>query len=335
MPEFGFPTQHRHYSMSSLISSLRDRGDDVRVEAVTARYSDVTRELGGHVDELMQIEKSLGDLFGYSEAISLAESRATTIQSALSRITSIAQVLADTTDLLTTNGTDQDFKAVSIQAREDFGSVVSSLNVQFAGRSLFAGDDSNGLAIADASSIQAASVPFLESAGSANAAYASLVAEFTNPGATFDSVIFQGGPGTAPYAEVAPGERVDYNVRADEIALREVLANVIALGAAYDPSNSIPDSQRRQLAELASDGLRSNISQIIGIQGRVGSAEARIANLKARNTANEASLTIAFNKLAGADQLDSTLELTELERQLETAFATTARMSNLSLVNFL
>lgn len=321
--------------MSSLISSLRDRGDDVRVEAVTARYGDVTRELGGRVDELMQIEKSIGDLVGFSEAISLAESRATTIQSALSRITSIAQVLADTTDLLTTNGTDQDFEAVSIQAREDFGSVVSSLNVQFAGRSLFAGDDSNGLAIADASSIQAVSVPFLESAGSANAAYASLVAEFTNPGATFDSVIFQGGPGTAPAAEVAPGERVDYNVKADETALREVLANLVVLGAAYDPSNSIPDSQRRQLAELASDGLRSNISQIIGIQGRVGSAEARIANLKARNTANEASLTIAFNKLAGADQLDATLELTELERQLETAFATTARMSNLSLVNFL
>ncbi len=57
--------------------------------------------------------------------------------------------------------------------------------------------------------------------------------------------------------------------------------------------------------------------------------------MKARNSASEASLTIAFNNLAGADQLDATIELTELERQLETAFATTARMSNLSLVNFL
>lgn len=335
MPEFGFPTQPRQYSMSSLISSLRDRGDDVRVEAVTARYSDVTRQLGGRVDELMQIEKSLADLAGYSETISLVESRTTTIQAALDKITGVAQTLADTTDLLMTNGTDRDFEAVSAEARENFGSVVSALNVQFAGRSLFSGDDGNGSAILDASSIEALGVPFLEGAASASAGYASLIAEFSNPGATFDTAVYLGGAGSAPSAEVAPGERVDYNAKADEGPLRSVLANVIALGAAYDTSNAIPDAQRRQIAELASQGLRSDISQIIGIQGRVGSAEGRIANLKARNTASEASLTIAFNKLAGADQLDATLQLTELERQLETAFATTARMSNLSLVNFL
>ena len=71
------------------------------------------------------------------------------------------------------------------------------------------------------------------------------------------------------------------------------------------------------------------------MRGRIGAAEERIANLKARNTATEASLTITFNNIAGADQLNAAIELTELERQLETAFATTARMSNLSLVNFL
>ena len=143
------------------------------------------------------------------------------------------------------------------------------------------------------------------------------------------------GAGDAPAALIGPGETVDYSVKADEGPLRSVLANIAALGAAFDMSNAIPDTHRRQIAKLASAGLRTDVSLIIGIEGRVGSAENRIATMKARNSASEASLTIAFNNLAGADQLNATIELTELERQLETAFATTARMSNLSLVNFL
>ena len=335
MPDFGFPTQHRNHSMSLLIANLRDRSDASRVESVTGRFADVTTKLGGNVSELMQIEKALGDIKDFSEAIALAEARAVVTQESLSRVRDVAQLLADTTDLLSTNGTTQDFEAVSGQAREELGSVVSALNTQFAGRPLFSGDDGNGNAILDESSIFALAVPFLEAGASANAGYSDLISEFTTAGGTFDTSIYQGGAGTSPDALVGPGESVSYSVKADESPLRSVLANIAALGAAFDTSNAIPDAQRRQIAELASAGLRTDISQIIGIEGRVGAAENRIATIKARNSASEASLTISFNNLAGADQLNATIELTELERQLETAFATTARMSNLSLVNFL
>ena len=336
MPEFGFPPQHRSASMSLLITSLRERADAVRVQAVTGRFDDVTRELNGNVSGLMQVEKSLVDLQDYSEAVALSEARASVTQSALEQARNIGQSLADTTDLLTTNGTTRDFEGVSATAREELGSVVSSLNAQFAGRPLFSGDDgSAGRAVADVATIQTLGVPFLEAQPDATTAYANLVSEFVNPGGTFDTSIYLGGDGNAPQTEVGPGERVDYAVKATEDPLRSIMANVVALGAAFDMTNGIPDNQRRLIAELASEGLRSDVSNIIGLQSRVGSAEERIANVKARNAASEASLTIAFNNLAGVDQVESTLELTELERQLETAFATTARMSNLSLVNFL
>lgn len=335
MPDFGFPSQPRNHSMALLIGQLRTRSDDVRVESVTGRYADVTAKRRGQVDELMQLEKAISDIADYSEAIALSEARGTTMQGALERIGDIAQRLADTTDLLRTNGTVQNLEAVSAQAREEFGSIVSALNSQFAGRPLFAGDGGNGTSILDAGSIQTLGEPFLEGATSATVAYSTLISEFTGAGLTFDTSIYLGGTGSAPAAEVAPGERVDYHARADEAPLRTVLANVVALGAAFDLTNAIPDAQRRQIAELASEGLRSDISQIIGIRGRIGAAEERIADLKARNTATEASLTLSFNRFAGTDQLNAAIELTELERQLETAFATTARMSNLSLVNFL
>lgn len=335
MPDFGFPSQPRNHNMSLVISALRDRSDSSRVEAISGRFADVTSQLGGRVSELMQLEKSISDLQDFSETIALSEARAEITQQSLSRVRGVAQLLADTTDLLRTNGTSRDFESVSSQAREELGSVVSALNVQFAGRPVFSGDDGNGTTVLDSPSVQSLAVPFLESGASASAAYADLISEFTNTGGLFDASIYLGGSGDAPVAIVGPGETVDYSAKADEASMRTVMANIVALGAAFDMSNSIPDAQRRQIAELASDGLRSDVSQIVSLEGRVGAAENRIATIKARNVASEASLTLSFNDLAGADQLDATLELTELERQLETAFATTARMSNLSLVNFL
>ena len=335
MPEFGFPTQHRNHSMSLLIGALRERSDAARVESVTARFEDVTAELGGNVSELMQIEKSISDLKGYAETITLAEARADVTQKSLSRIREVAQALADNTDLLSTNGSTNDFENLSAQAREEFGSIVSALNVHFGGRALFSGDDSSGIAVLDQDATFALGVPFLEGATSVTVAYNNIISEFTTAGATYDTAIYQGGSGDAPPALVAAGESVSYSVKADEAPLRTVMANVIARGAAFDQTNAIPDDQRNELASLASAGLRSDISGIIATEGRVGAAEGRIATVKARNIASDASLTVAFNNLAGADQLNAAIEITELERQLETAFATTARMSNLSLVNFL
>ena len=151
----------------------------------------------------------------------------------------------------------------------------------------------------------------------------------------FDTLFYQGGAGDAPLTEVAPGERINYTVKADETPMREVLLNVTVMAAAYDTTNAIPTSERRALIEQAADGLRNAISQVIGIQGRLGSAEARIAGIKARNIAADAAYSLQFNELSSADTYDAALRLSELDGQLEIAFSTTARLSNLSLINYL
>lgn len=334
MPEFGFPAQPRFSSMSRTIASLRDQAEDTRYEAVTGRRADVTTARNGMVSELMQVEKSIADLDNYAESIALSEARADTIQQSLNVLTEVGQGLADTVDMLLTNGTDANLQTVSERARGEFSTVVAALNSEFAGRALFAGDDAGGTAISDASSIFAASVPFLQGAVSSAAAYSALQAEFETPGGTFDTTFYQGGAGNAPLTEIAPGERVDYGVKADEGPMRRILFNTVVLAAAYDPANTIPDNQRRDLIARASSGLRSAVGEVIHVQSRLGTAEGRIASIKARNIATQATLSLRFNDLAGGDAYDAALRLTQIETQLETAYSTTARLSRLSLANF-
>ncbi len=335
MPEFGFPAQPRYAQMRRMIADLRAQADRSRVATVTGRFADLTAQRKGRVGEIMHIEKSIGDLKGYAEAIALSEARAETMQRSLGQLTGLGQSLTDTAVLLLTNGTPDNLANLSTQARGDFQSAVAALNIDFAGRALFAGDDAGGTSLMAADAIFAASVPVLEAGASALAAYADLEAEFINPGGLYDTAFYQGGTGSAPLTEVAPGERIDYGVKADEAPMRRVLLNLAVLGAAFDPANAIPDIHRRELVSQASVGLRSAISQVIGVQSRLGSAEGRIADIKARNIATEATLSLRFNELAGADSYTEAITLTELENQLETAFATTARMASLSLANHL
>ncbi|MEM0990076.1 MAG: flagellin [Pseudomonadota bacterium] len=334
MPEFGFPAQYRQATLSRIISDLKDRSDDARVETVTERFADVTGALDGRVNELFQIEKSLTDLRAYGEVIAISESRSRVMQEALDNVQSASQNLTDTSDVLRTNGTTRDLQTLSNQARGELDTIVSQLNISFGGRTLFAGDEAGAAATVPAEQFLTDSTPFLEGAATAAGAYANLQAEFGVTGGLFANTFYLGGDGNAPRAEVAPGEVVDYTVRANEDPIRNVLFNVVVLASAYDLTNNIPADQRRELVEFASDGLRNAVSDTITVQARLGAAEARIATVKARNIASDASLTIAFNDLAGADAYDAAVELTQLEAQLEVAFATTSRLASLSLASF-
>jgi flagellar hook-associated protein 3 FlgL len=114
-----------------------------------------------------------------------------------------------------------------------------------------------------------------------------------------------------------------------------VLRSLATLGAAYDTANTLTEEQRDGLARRALDDLRNTPDPLNRIRARIGSAEARIETVKASHVANEAALTLGYNALAGRDTLEAASLLQETEGQLEILFLTTARMSSLSLANFL
>ncbi len=86
---------------------------------------------------------------------------------------------------------------------------------------------------------------------------------------------------------------------------------------------------------MGSIGLRNAVDGVISTQARLGTAEGRIATVKARNIAEEAAMGIRFNELAGVDQYEAALKVAEIEAQLEAALVTTSRLTSLSLANYL
>ncbi len=335
LPAIGFPAQPRHDLMSRLISQIRGRADTARQEAVTGLLADPAAALGGKVSELLGLEQSLAEIAQFREIIGLAESRASAIQGTLDVLRNLAVDLPVSGQTALDANIGAAGETTSAAARQALGAAISALNVSFGGRRLFAGDAGNAQAVATLEVFMAASVPILEAGPTAGAAYANLSVAFSAAGGLFETTFYTGGSGDAPATEVAPGERLSFAPKADEAPVRALLRDLATLAAAFDPDNAIPESDRRGLAEQAIAGLRNNVAALAGMAGRVGAAEERMATVMTRHQASEAALNLAYIKLAGRDQFEAAAELTQLEAQLQTTYLATARLANLSLVNFL
>ena len=335
LPPIGFPPQPRQHMMGRLIAELRGRADTARQEAVTGRLADPAKAAGGRVAEMLSLEHALARAGEYRQIIDLSQARAAAIQDSLGMLRELSVELSARGQTALDSRLDLPGSAVSAEARQALEAAVAALNVTFGGRALFAGDASDGAALASAGTFLATALPVLESAPTAGQAYADLTVAFAEGGALFDGTLYTGGAGDAPASEIADGERLAYAARADEPAMRHLLRDLVALAAAFDDTNAIPDAERRGLAERAISGLRSDVEALAEVSARVGAAEERMATAEARHQASEATLTLALERLVGRDQYEAAAALTGLESQLETAYLTTARLARLSLANFL
>jgi len=334
-PTIGFPAQPRQNLMSRLISQLRSRSDTARQELVTGRLADPAKTLNGKVSEMLGVEQSLAEIGQYREIIGIASARASAIQGSLNVLSDLSVDLQVNGQTALDTRLDAASRAISVSARQALGAAISALNVSFGGRRLFAGDAGGTPALASADSFMSVTVPILEAGPTAGAAYANLSVEFNGVGGLFETTLYTGGSGDAPATEIARGERLNFTPRADEAPVRALLQDLATLAAAFDPDNTIAADERRGLAEQVIAGLRNNVGALAGMASRVGVAEQRMETVLTRNQASEAALTLAYNQLAGRDQFEAAAELTQLETQLETTYLATARLGNLSLVNFL
>ncbi|MEO0620637.1 MAG: hypothetical protein AAFU49_10120 [Pseudomonadota bacterium] len=335
LPPIGFPAQSTSTLLRNLLSDLKGEADVARVEAVTGRIEDVPKALGGRVREPLELERDFSDLEQYRQIIAIAETRSAATQGAIENLRTLTDDLTNQATLALQNGTQNGLETMSRYADESLRSAISSLNTSIGGRAIFSGDAGDVLPLADAETIIAEVATLLSGATDATVASDAVRDAFNDPGGLFETTLYAGGTGDAPAAEIAEGERVNYQSRADEQVYRDITRNYAVLAVAYDPATALPDDVREGIAEAALLELRNAVDPLNRESARIGVAEERMDTMKARHIVTETALTESLNDLTGADALTAAARMQEVEGQLEILFLTTARLSQLSLSNFL
>ena len=302
-------------------------------EIITGIAADQAAALAGDFVPIAALEASLAQLAAFKSTTSELALFATAMQNAMETLDGSASDLSQSLLAASTSPSPTQIDAAGFDAQQRFEQAVSILNTRFGDRSLFAGMATNGAALVSADTIFAALDVEIAGAVTAGDIVTAISSWFDSP-TGFAAVAYLGAGALAPLP-IAPGESAQIDVTALDPALVATLKG-LALGAMLNrgvlPGDLVG---RQQLARASAESLIQTQTDRALLAARLGTTEAQIGTAAIRNQAETTSLGLARLDLLGLDPYETASKLEERQSQLELLYAITARMSRLSLVNYL
>ena len=324
---------------ASLTNILSRQGAHLRAqvqrtanEVATGRQGDLGQALRGDFSPLLAVDASLARLKSFAGNTAEVAFQTAAQQSALAGLFGLAVDLG--TSLLRSKdmATAAQVSLFAADARGRLASAVGLMNAEAGGRAIFAGTATGTLPLGPAEAMLAAMET--AAAGTTNASQvADAVATWFSDPAGY-AAFYQGGGPLAP-SPIASGETVDLATTALDPAIRDTLHG-FALAALLDRGVLGGNHEERaDLAQRAGAMLQGSQDSRVDLAARIGMAEARIEAAAVRNSAEETALGILRSETGAADPYEAATRLEELRGQLESLYLVTARVSRLSLVDYL
>lgn len=332
-----------HFSLGDLAQTfmLQRRGAALKMdmsrlndELATGQVSDVKSVLAGNIGYLTDIENDLATLEGYRIATTEAAQFSQAVQTALDRVGTSAGNLGTTLVTMSPSAVGPILNQFSSQAMSELETIVSALNTKTGGRALFSGTATDQKAIVGADTILTGLRGAI--AGLTNAQDIIDAADqwFDDP-AGFEAAAYSGGSNEMSPFRLAKGEEVQLSVKASDQILRDTLKHVALAAIAGEATGGTDTEAHRTILEDSGRKLFNAQGELTAVQAKVGTAEARIETLATRNASEENALLIAKGALIQVDPYEAATELEAVQFQLQSLYAVTARMSDMSFLNFI
>ena len=139
-------------------------------------------------------------------------------------------------------------------------------------------------------------------------------------------------------AQVGPSLTVSYGMRANEQAITTLVANVAVLAATtYSASDPNAQSNYQALTQEVTANLNGQpgTQQISDIEAEIASAQTTIQNATTQNTQTQTTLQDLLQGFEGVNQNQIGEDILTLQNNLSASMSVTARLAQLSLVNYL
>jgi len=131
---------------------------------------------------------------------------------------------------------------------------------------------------------------------------------------------------------------IAYGMRANEPAITALLANVAALAAtSYSATDPNAQASYQALSQTVAANLsgQSGTQSISDIEADIANAQTAVTNATAINTQTQTTLQDMLQNIEGVNQNAIGEQLLTLQNNLSASMAVTARLAQMSLVNYL
>lgn len=303
-------------------------------ELSTGRVDNVADRMKGDFSPIASIEHSLTALESLAIVNKEAGIFSETMQHALGQLHGFISETAPNLLIASNAGQSNMTAPATGEAKQKFQAAVATLNTEIAGRSLFSGaaTDQTPLISADAMLAQLQIATATETTASGIEAQ---VDAWLAPGGGFETMAYRGSLNNLSPMKIGTNETATLDTRADAGAFREMLKGFALASLVHDGALALNANERSTLLGRSGETLLAAQAKILDHRANLGSVEAQIEQASVRNGAEKAALELVRGDLLEVDRFETATQLESAQAQLETLYTLTARLSRLSLTDFL
>lgn len=330
MAELGMGDLAQNLTLRRQNAQLKNELARLSSENATGKVADLTRAVGGDHRASSALNRSLAGLAATKTTATEAGLLADTAQAAISTIQAGLTSRYAATTSAGLSGNPVIIATTATEARNAFSAAVAALNVQVAGRPVLSGTGVEA-PLPAAEDLLTAITAAAAGATTAAGVEAAVTVWFAGG---YDTA-YQGA--TVPLApfQLGGGETATLAVTARDPAIRESLRGLALAALAGEGAVSGNIEEAGRLMRKAGEVMADAVDRMTTLGAGIGVVQERIETAVTRNAAETATLTIALSRLTEVDGYDTATFLTAVEGQQEKLYAVTARLSALSLLDFL
>ena len=317
--------------------NTRIKSDLARISETLAsgRHADLSGHLGGEFTDLASIERSIRSLTAHRTTVRETTTLLETAQIALGTLQDIGSRTAPALISAGNSAHPALLASTSADAAQKLDSIVAALNVRIADRAVFSGNATDRQALINGAHLLAAVKADVAGAVSAQDLIDRVTDWFQAPGGGFDLHAYQGSAQALSPIPVSDTQRVRFETTAKDPALRKTIQSFV-MGALVGQMPQLADTQDAALVlRHAGETMLSAQTDIALLRSGIGTLEAYTDAAGARNAGALAGFEIARAALYEADPYRAATEMELAQTQLEAVYTLTARISRLSLSDYL
>ncbi len=334
MAMIGIGDRAQTYMLQSQNALLKARMQQLSGEVTSGITSDPGKALRGDYTQLSGLEATLSLIDAWSGSAKLAELTAQTQQSALQALDQAAGGLGTQLLQAGSSGTQNTVGPLAEQARAAFATAVSALNTRAGNRNVFSGAATDQPALASADAILAEVTTAVAGQVTTQGVVDAVKAWFASP-TGYAALAYKGSATPASPIPIGKGQSAPLTTTALDPAIVDTLTGLATAAMIDAPDVAGNIVLQAGLATAAGQSLLTAGNSRATLAAEIGITQNRIAAAQTRNTAEQSALQAAKSKLLTVDQYQAASDLQVVQTQLEMLYALTARIGNLSLVNFL
>ena len=304
-------------------------------ELSTGKSADVVEKLSGQTRQLSAITHTLDVLGAYQQSVNETALTLDHMQISLERVEQHRDSATNSLLLISSQSQPHQISLAGATANQAFEGMVSALNGQLAGRSLFAGAAVDRAPLADAKVMLDDLRANLATATNQTDVETIFQQWFDDPAGGFATMGYLGDTSSDITCQIGPDQTIDLSVRADNSDIKDLL-RASALGAlAGEMTGRLTQVEQANLLRDAGTSLFGGSAGLVQTQASVGSLQGVVDIGQTRIASEQTSLSMAYNDLTTVDPFETAARLQAVQLQLETHFAVTARLSRLTLAEYI